>query len=270
MSRSSTRLSLTKLQAPGVVWMASDIHLSASSPLTARAFQDFLRQAAKHADFLFLPGDIFDVWVGDDVALTDPPTWLVPILDAFISTSSQLQLFLGRGNRDFLMGQALARHLGAQLLPDTVRVQTDMGTLMLSHGDEYCTADAGYQRFRRWVRKPTVQRLFLMLSLRTRRAIARWARERSQKTNREKTMTIMDVHPDAIQTAFTASDCTLMVHGHTHRPAIHTLTIRGRTHTRIVLPDWDYDTPGTVRGGWLAIDKNGPVLHQASDMGPSL
>lgn len=248
------------IQARGCVWAASDIHMSAHTPATTRAFLDFLTQAAAHADALFLPGDIFDVWIGDDFALKNPPAWLLPILDALLATSRHTRLYIGRGNRDFLMGHALAQRIGAQLLPDVVQLDTDIGPVLLSHGDEYCTADAAYQRFRRRVRNPQLQRLFLSLGLGLRRAIADWARRRSQHQNRSKPMDIMDVHPDAINQAFRNTGCTVMVHGHTHRPAIHALTVDGKPRQRIVLPDWDFDhaTPG--RGGWVVIDSDGPRL----------
>lgn len=243
------------------MWAASDIHLSAHTPATTRAFLDFLEHAATQSDTLLLPGDIFDVWIGDDFALRDPPAWLQPILDALLNASQHTRLYIGRGNRDFLMGHALAQRIGAQLLPDRVYVHTDIGPVILSHGDEYCTADRGYQCFRKLVRNRAVQRLFLCLSLSTRKAIAAWARRRSQHHNKDKPMAIMDVEPSAIQANFQHSDSSLMVHGHTHRPAVHNLVVDGRQCQRIVLPDWDCDHGETPRGGWLVIDGNGPRLQ---------
>lgn len=243
--------------------MASDIHLSAQTPATTQAFLNFLEHATRQSDALFLPGDIFDVWIGDDLALHDPPSWLVPVLDALSHASAQTRLHIGRGNRDFLMGDALAKHIGANLLPDQIRVNTDAGPVLLSHGDEYCTADRGYQRFRRLVRNPAIQRVFLGLSLPLRRSIAAWARRRSQRQNQYKAASIMDVDQGAIQAAFRQSGCTIMVHGHTHRPAVHELIVDGQHCQRIVLPDWDHDHVNTPREGWLVIDRHGPRLHQA-------
>lgn len=261
MLLSSTPQSLNKIPARGTVWVASDIHLSRCAPVTTRAFLDFLEHAARQADSLFLPGDIFDAWIGDDVALRDPPPWLSTVLDALSKTSQHTSLYLGRGNRDFLMGDALAQRIGAQLLPDQACLQTDIGPILLSHGDEYCTGDTGYQRFRRIVRNPLIQRLYLGLSLKVRRAIAKWARQRSQHHNQYKRTEIMDVDPTTIEAAFIESGCVIMVHGHTHRPALHELIIAGRSCQRIVLSDWDYDHSQPVRGGWLVIDKHGPRLH---------
>lgn len=265
MSSSSKPASLNKLPAAGTVWVASDIHMSAQAPATTRAFLEFLNKASAQADALFLPGDIFDVWIGDDLALHDPPDWLIPILAALLRTSQQTALYLGRGNRDFLMGHTLARRVGAQLLPDAVILQTDLGPVLLSHGDEYCTADRGYQRFRRLVRNPMIQRAFLSLSLHMRRTIAAWARRRSQQQNEYKPMTIMDVEPAAIDAAFRQSGCRIMVHGHTHRPAIHDLQVDGQRCQRIVLPDWEFDHASPHRGGWLIIDAQGLRLMSAHE-----
>ena len=248
------------------MWVASDIHMSAHAPATTHAFLDFLDQAAAQSDVLLLPGDIFDVWIGDDFALRKPPPWLQSLLDALLHASQHTRLYIGRGNRDFLMGHALAQRIGAQLLPDQVELHTDIGPLILSHGDEYCTADQGYQRFRQLVRNRTIQRLFLCLGLKARMAIAAWARQRSQRHNQDKPMQIMDVEPSAIEATFRQSGSSIMVHGHTHRAAIHDLLVDGRHCQRIVLPDWDYDHAVPPRGGWLVIDRDGARLHQIPDV----
>src|SRR5699024_5300489 len=206
----------TTLSIPGTLWLAADTHLGASTPGTGAAFVSFLHQAADTADTLFLVGDIFDAWLGDDLATGHPPSWLEPILQALQQTSRQIPVYVGRGNRDFLMGESLMRHIGATLLPDHIQLETDAGSVLLSHGDEYCTQDKGYQRFRRMVRSPSLQRWFLNRPLTWRQAIARWARQQSRQSNRGKSGAIMDVTPSAIETALTTSGCALMVHGHTH------------------------------------------------------
>lgn len=210
-------------------------------------------------------GDIFDAWVGDDVALTCPEPWLLDSLKKFRQIATTIPLWIGRGNRDFLIGHLLADDLNAHLLPETVLLSTDTLDVLLSHGDEYCTADAGYQRFRRIVRNPWVQKAFLALNLQWRRQIAQWARRRSQNANRYKASGIMDVTPEAIERAFAVSGIYTMVHGHTHRPAIHHLQVNGQACTRVVLPDWDFDH-GEPRGGWLSIAPQGLNLHSAADL----
>lgn len=249
------------LQTPGTLWLAADIHLGADTPGTTAAFASFLHQAADSADALFLVGDIFDAWLGDDLATDHPPSWLQPILLALKATSQQISLYIGRGNRDFLMGEALAQHVGAKLLPDCVRLNTDAGSLLVSHGDEYCTQDKAYQRFRRLVRHPSVQQWFLNRPLTWRQAIANRARQRSRRANLDKPVQIMDVTQEAVTAALAASGCETLVHGHTHRPGVHNLVIDGQPHQRIVLPDWLVEVNNPIRGGWLHVDKQGATLH---------
>ncbi len=261
MSRLKAPPFLTDQRLSGELWFAADLHLSAQTPRTNAAFLAFLEQAASTADALFLPGDIFDVWIGDDLATRNPPAWLAPILHGLAATSKKTRLYLGRGNRDFLMGQALARLVGGHLLPERIRLHTDYGCVLLSHGDEYCTDDKAFQRFRRVVHQPVIQKIFLSLPLSWRRRVAAWARNRRQATNQSKSMQIMDVAPATIQQAFKTADCRLMIHGHTHRPALHKHSINGQSCQRFVLPDWDCDTPGDVRGGWLALNEAGVVMQ---------
>ena len=248
---------MNKQAIRGTVWIASDIHLGAAVPQTAAAFYAFLDRARHEADALILCGDIFDAWIGDDHALQAPPGWLADALNALRATAQAMPLWLVRGNRDFLMGRALADALGARLLDAPVLLDTDAGPVLLAHGDEFCTDDLAYQRFRHIVHTPWVQRVFLSLPLRLRRAIAARARARSRQSRSTKTMAIMDVNPGAVAQALRAAGCTTLIHGHTHRPAVHTLDLDGRTAHRHVLPDWEFDhaTPG--RGGWIEIDDQG-------------
>jgi len=254
----------SKLVTPGTLWIASDIHLSDAHPETRRAFISFLHKASSQADALFLCGDIFDAWIGDDLATEDPAEWLAEIVQALRHTASHIPLWIGRGNRDFLIGKALATHIGAQLLPDTVVLETDAGEVLLTHGDQYCTDDVSYQRFRRLVRCPAIQALFMLLSLDARRGIANWARKRSMASNAVKSRTIMDVNPDAIAQAFQQSGVRVMVHGHTHRPAVHAMAVDGHQCQRYVLPDWE-PLAKPARGGWLVIDRNGLQMVSLAD-----
>lgn len=250
---------MSKLKLPGRIWIASDIHLGPHSPSTAAAFHDFLKAAANQADALLLAGDIFDAWIGDDV-IHRPEPWLKASLQVLRQTAACIPLWLGRGNRDFLIGDTLLRHLGARALPEPALLETDAGAVLLAHGDEYCTADAGYLRFRRIVRNPLVQRSYLALPLRTRQAIASWARQRSMQSNQYKSADIMDVESGAIIDALRAANTPWLIHGHTHRPARHTHTVDGQQRERVVLPDWDFDHTDTPRGGWVVIDSKGVHL----------
>jgi UDP-2,3-diacylglucosamine hydrolase len=256
---------LNKLALPGPVWIASDTHLGPHAPQTQKAFLAFLEQARRHAGALLLCGDIFEAWIGDDLATDQPPVWLAQLVGALQETSAHIPVYLMRGNRDFLLGKHFANAVGARLLNDQTLLDTAAGLVLLSHGDEYCTDDRAYQRLRRWVRKPWVQKLFLGLSLTTRKRIAAWARSRSKRSTAGKQMTLLDVNQQAISTAFERSGSCLMVHGHTHRPAVHTYELNGKTCVRHVLTDWDFDCPGQHRGGWLLIDEKGIRPCQASN-----
>jgi len=251
---------LSKLVLPGVVWFASDLHLGPQTPATLDAFTAFLDAAADEAAALLLPGDIFDAWIGDDV-IQSPPPWLVAVQAALAKTTARIPVWLGRGNRDFLLGKTFADSVGARLLSDAVVLATDGGNVLLSHGDEYCTDDAAYQQFRAMVRHPQWQAQFLAHSIPERLALAAQARGESMAANQAKSAEIMDVNQDAVAQAFRNANVALMIHGHTHRPARHVLDVDGRRCERWVLSDWDCDHAQPPRGGWLALDPDGPALY---------
>ena len=254
---------MNKIDIKGTVWLASDVHLGANTPATSEAFRDFLKLAATDAQALVLPGDIFDAWIGDDVAQMAPP-WLAQDLLAVKQVAGKIPVWIGRGNRDFLMGEALAAGLGAKLLPDQVIIETMAGSILLSHGDEYCTDDTAYQQFRSMVRNPVWQAGFLAKSIPERLAMAAQARGESMAANQQKSSEIMDVNELAVIEALRASQVNLMIHGHTHRPGRYLVTVDGNRCERWVLPDWDCDhaTDGhPPRGGWLIIDEDGLALY---------
>jgi len=244
------------LHVPGTLWIAADVHLSAHAPRTCAAFLRFLEHAAAQADALFLCGDLFDAWVGDDAAIRDPPPWLAQVVQGLRHASSRIPVWFMHGNRDFLLGSSFTRLTGARALPDPVTLHTVVGKVLLSHGDQYCTDDRAYQWFRRIVRHAVVQRAYLALGLKTRRAIAAWARYRSQASQRGKDATIMDVNADAITRALRASGASILIHGHTHRPAEHLVEVDGRVCRRFVASDWDLDA-AAPRMAWLQVDVNG-------------
>jgi len=239
------------------------VHLGPATPGTQEAFLAFLEAAAGEAAALLLPGDLFDAWIGDDVIQAAPP-WLAQALRGLQAAAARVPVYLGQGNRDFLMGADLARALGAQLLPDPALLETAYGTVLLSHGDEYCTDDAAYQQFRAMVRNPLWQEQFLSKSIPERLQLAQQARGESMAANQAKSMEIMDVNADAVQAAFRTTGVATMVHGHTHRPDRHVLMVDGVKRERWVLPDWDCDH-GTPRGGWLVIDQDGLQRYDLGD-----
>lgn len=247
---------MNKITLSGPIWLASDLHLGPATPATSEAFLAFLQAAQEDAAALLLPGDIFDAWIGDDVIRAAPP-WLATVLTALRVTAGRIPVWLGRGNRDFLIGEELANAVGARLLPEPALLETDFGRILLTHGDEFCTDDAAYQQFRQMVRNPQWQAEFLAKTIPERLAMAQQARGESQAANQTKSMEIMDVNASAIESIFRETDVRVLVHGHTHRPARHVLDVDGKKRERWVLPDWDCDHVSPPRGGWLVIDRDG-------------
>lgn len=255
MSSSKTLPLLSKLQLHGTVWIAADIHLGPHSPKTSQAFYQFLDQAKQHADALILCGDIFHAWVGADQAI-DPPAWLAHAVYHFRRTAMDLPIFFMRGNRDFLLDGHFAHYVGAQMLDDQLILQTDHHRLLLTHGDELCTDDQRYQRFRRRVRNKKLQRFFLRLPLAWRERIAGGLRQQSQKQQQYLPQSITDVNEQACMDLLQQHHEQVLVHGHTHRPALHRLE---NGFSRIVLPDWEYDHSEPSRSGWITLEADGQI-----------
>lgn len=253
---------LNKLSLDGTIWLASDIHLGEHIPKTREAFYAFLGSASVHANALVLAGDIFDFWAGDDIALKSPEPWLQEALNQLKQTANKIPLYLMHGNRDFLIQKKLARQLNATLLADTVIIESAAGPILLSHGDEYCTDDPGYQRFRKMVHNPVIQTIFLALPRRVRDRIASHIRRKSKNSHQYKNNTMVDVSSVAIEQAFLENPgVRTLIHGHTHKPGHHTSTLNGTPYERWVLPDWEYDH-GPIRGGYIEIKKSGVCLHR--------
>jgi UDP-2,3-diacylglucosamine hydrolase len=255
---------LNKIELRGVLWFASDIHLGAGATATTEAFLAFLDAAADEADALILPGDIFDAWIGDDIIHAAPP-WLTSAVQALRRTAARIDVWIGHGNRDFLIGPELADSLGVRLLPERALLATDAGTVLLSHGDEYCTDDAAYLQFRSMVRDARWQQEFLSKPIPERLALAQQARGESTAANDAKSAEIMDVNCDAVRQAFHDTGARFIVHGHTHRPGRHVLEVDGRKCERWVLPDWDFDHAQPHRGGWLVIDHDGLQFYDLTE-----
>jgi len=238
---------------------ASDLHLSPARPDLLRAFVAMTRGPAREADALYLLGDVFDSWIGDDQLREPLASDVAHALAAL--TASGVGVHLMRGNRYFLMGERLARASGARLLPDEIVIDLHGRPTLLLHGDELCTADVSYQRFRAWSRNARRQRRFVALPYALRRAIARMLRGGSGRATAMKADAITDVTDDAVIDAFRRHGVDRMIHGHTHRPARHHLLIDGRECERWVLADWHDHASGLVMtsaGGevreWSALD----------------
>ena len=217
--------------------LLSDLHLSPLRPGAAAAFHAFARGPARDAAVVYILGDLFDWWLGDD-QLRDPFAQAVAASLRGV-TESGVPVFFARGNRDFLLGEGFERATGARLLPEQHVVDVGGVDTLLLHGDELCTDDVEYQRYRARMRTPEAARRLLALPYFARRAIAWYLRRSSREANALKPESIMDVSEDGVIAAFRRHRVARMIHGHTHRPARHTHTVDGVARERIVLADWD-------------------------------
>jgi UDP-2,3-diacylglucosamine hydrolase len=229
----------------------SDLHIDASRAAITDQFLGFLAAEAVRADALYILGDLFESWVGDDAADSSQAAAIEGI---HALTSRGVPCFVMHGNRDFLLSEQFCRMSGARLLPDPLIVTLYGEPVLVMHGDALCTDDRAYQRLRATVREPAWQRQFLALPIASRRALAGAARAGSQAHTAAVEYAITDVNAGSVEAALRGAGTSTLLHGHTHRPAIHALHVDGRPCTRIVLGDW-YD-----QGSLLRWDRNGPEL----------
>ncbi len=213
----------------------SDLHLDASAPATLEQFHAFLEHEARGAEALYVLGDLFEAWLGDD----DPEPEHRRVIAALRRlTDSGVACCVMHGNRDFMLGERFCRETGARLLEDGAVVDLHGERVLLMHGDALCTDDASYQRLRRIVRNPAVLWTLRHLTLEQRRAVARRMRAGSREHVGQTAPEIMDVNPGAVAEAFRRAGVRTLIHGHTHRPAVHALDVDGQPVRRIVLGDW--------------------------------
>jgi len=230
----------------------SDLHLSEDRPEANERFFEFLETEADGAHALYVLGDLFEYWIGDD-DLDEP---FNAIVGGFFRrlTQSGTQLRVMHGNRDFLLGERFCQATGAQLLADPTELDLGGEKTLLMHGDTLCTDDLEYQNWRRTSRSPAWQAEFLKKSLDERRAAVHGLREKSKEVIQAKPPEIMDVNQGAVTEALRRSAATRLIHGHTHRVGHHKVKVDGRDCERWVLPDW------YGRGGYLEIAGNRPKL----------
>lgn len=236
----------------------SDLHLSPDRPGITRAFVDFLEGA--EADALYILGDLFEVWIGDD---DDSPFARALIAALAAARARGLSLYFLHGNRDFTVWRRFARETGAHLLGDRELIDVGGRRLLLLHGDLLCTDDTAYQRYRRRVRHPVSGFVLRHLPLALRRRIARRWRSASERHNRNKPEYIMDVNTEAVLAEFRASSADAIIHGHTHRPGRHSYRIGARELERVVLGDW------SETRGWAArVDATGAIALDSLALSP--
>ena len=244
--------------------LISDLHLTPSMPLTAQRFFDFCQKEARSVEAVFIMGDLFEYWLGDDANASSP--FHQEVRNALVSLSAKVKLFYLHGNRDFLLGPQYLKKTGMTLLPDPCLVKIAGQDYVLSHGDALCTADIGYQVFRKWTRKRWVQKLFLKLPLQWRRSIANQLRRNSALKYRRASRYApanrsiqMDITTSACATLIDKHAIDRLIHGHTHMPGHHHEQLGDTRWQRWVLSDWDLDHPESVlpKASALLIDERG-------------
>ncbi|MBJ9202219.1 UDP-2,3-diacylglucosamine diphosphatase [Citrobacter sp. FDAARGOS_156] len=213
----------------------ADLHLCTEEPAITAGFLRFLAGDARKADALYILGDLFEAWIGDD-----DPNPLHREMAAAIKalTDSGVPCFFIHGNRDFLLGKRFARESGMTLLPQEKVLNLYGRKVLIMHGDTLCTDDAGYQAFRAKVHQPWLQKLFLSLPLFIRQRIAAKMRAGSLAANSSKSLEIMDVNPQAVIAEMEKHQVQWLIHGHTHRPAVHEVTANAQPAFRVVLGAW--------------------------------
>ena len=230
----------------------SDLHLEASQPEIGEQFLGFLSGEARQAEALYILGDLFEAWLGDD----DPNPYYGEIKSAVRKlVDAGVPVSIMHGNRDFMIGEVFANETGVSILAEMLVVKLYGRDVLLCHGDALCTDDEGYQEVRAMTRDPQWQAMMSAKSIEERIEVAVQARQKSIARGESMSDEIMDVNPEAVIAALREYGVDTMLHGHTHRPAVHEVVLGDRVATRIVLGDW-YQQGSVVR--W---DKNGPRLE---------
>ncbi|OOZ40829.1 UDP-2,3-diacylglucosamine diphosphatase [Solemya pervernicosa gill symbiont] len=210
----------------------ADLHLHESRPETTRLFLDFLQRESASAEALYILGDLFEIWFGDD----DPDPGKQQIVTAL--KAWQAPLFFMHGNRDFLIGAQFLTETGAQLLQDPTLIELYGKQTLLMHGDTLCTDDQDYQAFRNMVRAPALIEQVLSLEIGPRIEMISEVRAKSRAEMSEKSLAIMDANQQEIEQVMRSHQVQQLIHGHTHRPAIHDLELDGQSVQRMVVGDW--------------------------------
>lgn len=219
-------------------YFISDLHLSPNDTATVLAYQQFMRTTAREAERLYILGDLFEYWFGDD-QLSDE-FYAEQVKQIAAVAKSGVQVYFMGGNRDLLTKKRFARAAQLTLLPDPTVIELQGLKIILAHGDLYCTDDIAYQRYRRLAHNPIIQFIWLNLPSKIRDQQINKLRDKSKKANQYKNKAIMDVNPAAIESELKRSPAKILIHGHTHRPALH----QHEHGIRWVLPDWKDGTGG--------------------------
>lgn len=220
-------------------YFISDLHLHPSHPHLFKLFNDFINNIKDKAEALYILGDLFEFWIGDDIIDKPAGKPYLPILDGLKSLAdSGTHIYFIQGNRDFLAKEKFAKRIGATLLPDHETIDLYGTTTLIMHGDTLCTDDKNYQRMRFLLRTRLVQKIYLLQSTEKRQRIANKTRNITQNETNKKSLMILDVNQQQVEKVIKKGGMGLLIHGHTHRPAEHEFQLDGKIVKRIVLGDW--------------------------------
>ena len=237
---------MTIVNDDAVTYFIADLHLTENRPDITACFLSFLQNDAPKADKLYILGDLFEAWIGDD----DDSPFVAEVAQAIKCLSYITPVYFIHGNRDFLLGQKYAEISGMKLLPEIELIDLYGQSVLIMHGDTLCTKDIGYQKFRKKSRSWWWQAIIKSLPLFIRKKIAADYRAKSAAATAMKADDIMDVTQEEVISSMQENNSLLLIHGHTHRPAIHNFEIKGKSAQRIVLGDW-YE-----QGSWLQVSPN--------------
>lgn len=231
-------------------YFISDLHLSPNTPKLTALLKQLLTDWEKDAEALYILGDLFEAWAGDDQM--DNP-FIAEVVALLKNASQHYKIYFIHGNRDFLIGADFAAATGITLLEDNTLIDLYGQKILIAHGDALCTDDTQYQQFRTMVRNPAWQQQFLSLPIEARLAQVAEARSKSNADKKYKSVAIMDVNADAVDALMRSNNYAVMIHGHTHRPAVHEWALDDNACERWVLPDWSGEEGGFMRtdsSGW--------------------
>ena len=240
-----------------VTYFLSDTHLTPQQPETYDKFLRYLEVIRDDADELYILGDLFDYWIGDDGVELLGHSRAVTALANLCAAGTSIRVM--HGNRDFLLGQAFIDAIGGSLIGDPTLIEINHQAVLLMHGDSLCTDDVEHQRYRATVLSEPWQEAILNLPLSERHNRAMDMRAMSEKSKKQKDFDIMDVNHDSVKTTMESFNAQILIHGHTHRPGIHNLTVNGCSAKRYVLGDWGRGNDAVMR-----VDSSGELnLHHA-------
>jgi len=222
----------------------SDLHLRPDNPDLIHLAVEFLKTETNNIEALYILGDLFNTWLGDDIV---PPEYEPLISQLQQLHQAGIKTYLMVGNRDFMMGKAFAQQIGCELLSDFCLIDLYGTKTLLLHGDTLCVDDVAYQRYRRWARNKLIQWCFLKLPVRYRQGISDKIKQKSRKNKKNIATSIMDVNQTEVERVMTQFGVTQLIHGHTHRPAIHEFSLASQTAKRIVLGDWHKESFSFLR-----------------------